>query len=139
MTAPEKLILLVEDSADDVFFFKRVLATARLKNPVQAVQNVDEAIGYFEGTAIYADRSLFPLPNIAVIDLHLPGKDGFHLLAWLRDHPQFRTLHTIVLSGVNRMYEVNRAYQMGATSFLTKPIKPEDLRHLATAFPAHWD
>jgi CheY-like chemotaxis protein len=138
MPLSERLILLVDDSADDVFLFKRTLAKAHLKNPVQAVANVDEAICYLEGKAAYADRSLFPVPSIVLIDLQMPEKNGFQLLTWLRDRVQFRNLHVIVVSGINRMQDVNRAYQLGASSFLIKPVNVEDLRNLTRAFPAHW-
>ena len=138
MPAVQKLILLVEDSADDVFLFKRALTKAFLTNPVQAVCDVDDAIRYFEGTDPYNDRSVFPLPAIAVIDLHMPNKDGFQLLAWLQNRPQFASLQIIAVSGIERLNEMRRAYQMRATSFLTKPIKSEDLRNLARSFPAQW-
>jgi CheY-like chemotaxis protein len=138
MAAHERLILLVEDSADDVFLFKRTLATVRFKNPVQAVPHVDEAIRYLEGAGQYADRSLFPLPSIVIIDLHLPEKDGFHLLSWLRDRPEFADLHIVAVSGVNRLRDINLAYQLGASTFLTKPIREDDLRNLAHSCLAHW-
>jgi CheY-like chemotaxis protein len=138
MAVPDKVILLVEDSADDVFLFKRGLAKARLQNPVQTVQNVDDAIQYLEGSAPYADRSVFPLPSILIIDLRMPSKDGFDLLAWRDAHPEFNNLHVVVMSGIERMQDVSRAYQMGVHSFLTKPIKPEDLRNLANVFPQYW-
>ena len=138
MPEPEKLVLLIEDSADDAFFFKRSLQNAPLRNPVRVVPDIDEAIRYFEGTAQYADRSLFPLPSIAVIDLNVPRNDGFDLVKWLRARPEFHHLHIIVVSGVNRMQDITRAYQLGASSFLTKPVTPEDLRQLANAFPEYW-
>jgi CheY-like chemotaxis protein len=132
------VILLVEDSADDVFFFKRELEKAALNNPVRVVHTVDDAICHLEGLDEFADRSQFPLPSIAIVDLHLPEKDGFDLLRWLGNKPQFRTLHVVVMTGIGRLQDINRAYQMGANSFLTKPIKKDDLQNLARAFPAHW-
>jgi len=138
MAAPEKLILLVEDSADDVFLFKRVLAKAHLKNPVHAVADIEDAIRYLEGSGTYADRSLFPWPSIAIVDLHLPNKDGFYLLQWLRERPNLAHLNLVVVTGVSRLADMNRAYQMGASSFLMKPVKEEDVRNLARAFPTYW-
>ena len=138
MSAPNKLILLVEDSPDDIFFFKRSLEKAGLKNPVHMLQNVDDAIRYLDGRGEFADRVNFPLPSIIVVDLHVPGKDGFELLNWLGDKPHLRSVHVIVLTGIGRLQDINRAYKMGANSFLTKPIKEEDLRNLAAAFAAYW-
>ena len=138
MPEPEKLVLLVEDSADDVFLFRRSLTNAHLRNPVHAVPDIQEATDYFEGRGQYADRSLFPLPSITVIDLHIPGSNSFDFVKWLRTRPESSNLHIIVVSGVERLQDVNRAYQMGANSFLTKPVRPDDLRNLANAFPANW-
>ncbi|HKQ36788.1 MAG TPA: response regulator [Verrucomicrobiae bacterium] len=137
MAAAEKLVLLVEDSTDDVFFFKRELQRAGLKNPLHAVETVEAAINYIDGREQYADRARFPLPSIVVLDLHLPGKDGFEFLQWLATKPQ-RNLHVVVLTGVGRLQEINRAYQLGAHSFLTKPVRDEDLRNLAKAFTSVW-
>src|SRR5688572_28274426 len=138
MATEDRLILLIEDSAEDVLFFKRTLSTALLGNPMQAVQSVDEAIGYLEGTGEYFDRSVFPLPSIVIVDLHLPNKDGFEFFRWLRGKPEFRNLHVVAVSGVGRLQEINRAYGLGANSFLTKPVKAEDLRNLARGFAAYW-
>ena len=138
MPAPDNLILLIEDSEDDVFFFKRALGQAKLNNPVQAVPDAAQASKYLEGSDPFADRAQFPLPKIIFLDLHLPSKDGFEFMKWLASKPQFRTVHLVVMSGVGRLEEVNRAYQMGANSFVTKPIKAEDLQNLARGFSAYW-
>jgi CheY-like chemotaxis protein len=138
MAPVNSLILLVDDSEDDAFFFKRALEQARLRNPIQVVHDVDQAISYLEGTGRFTDRGEFPLPTIVFMDLHIPGKDGFELLKWLGSRPQFRNLHLVAVSGIGRLQEVNRAYQMGANSFVTKPIKPEDLQNLARGFAAYW-
>jgi CheY-like chemotaxis protein len=138
MPARLNLILLIEDSEDDVFFFKRAMEQAKLSNPVQVVHDVGQAIGYLEGAGPFADRSQFPLPKIIFVDLHMPSKDGFEFLKWLGDKREFRTLHVVAISGIGRMQEINRAYQIGANSFVTKPIKPEDLQNLARGFSAYW-
>jgi CheY-like chemotaxis protein len=138
MPASEKLILLVEDSTDDVFVFKRALARANLENHVYVAPDVDDAICYLEGVGTYADRSLFPLPSIAMIDLRMPNKDGFHLLKWLHDRPEFWHVQIVVVSGISRTQEVTRAYKLGASSFVIKPIQEGDLRRLARAYPAYW-
>lgn len=138
MAVTDKLLLLVEDSPDDVFFFKRELQKAGLENPVHSVETVSVAIAYIDGQGQYADRSKFPIPSIVVLDLHLPGKDGFDFLHWLGTTPLLRNLHVVVLTGIGRLQEINRAYQMGANSFLTKPVREDDLRNLAKAFPGYW-
>jgi len=138
MPSPDNLILLIEDSDDDVFFFKRALGQAKLSNPVQVLPDAAQAIKYLEGSEPFADRTQFPVPRIVFVDLHLPSKDGFDLIKWLGDKPQFRNLHIVAISGIGRIEDIDRAYQMGANSFVTKPIKPEDLQNLARGFATSW-
>lgn len=138
MAAEDKPILLVEDSEDDVFFFKRTLQEAELKNPVHHVFDADTAIGYLAGTGKYSDRVRFPFPSVILIDLRLPGKDGFHVLEWLGKRPEYRSVLVAVLTGAGNIHEVSKAYRFGANSFLVKPCRPEDLRNLAKGYAAAW-
>lgn len=132
------LILLVEDSNDDALLLKRALRQAELHNPIEVVADVAQAIAYLEGSGPFSDRSRFPAPSILIMDLRLPNKDGFELLRWLGERPQFRNLHVVVLTGTGDIKDVSRAYQMGANSFVTKPARAEDLRNLAKGFAAYW-
>jgi len=136
---PKKLILLVDDSPDDEFFFRRELKKAGLQNPVHSVESVDAAIGYLEGHGKYAERKQFPLPSVVVLDLNLPVKDGFEFLRCVRAKAHVRDLHVVVVTGVDRLEDINRAYEMGAGSFLTKPIRQDDLRKMAETFSAYWE
>lgn len=139
MAAADNTILLIEDSDDDVFFFKRALRQARLANPVQVVADSAQAITYLDGSGPFTNRTQFPLPKIVFLDLRAPGKDGFDFLRWLRNKPHFRNMHLVVISGVGHLDDINRAYHMGANSFVTKPIKAEDLQNLARSFASYWE
>lgn len=138
MPAEDKPILLVEDSADDVFFFRHALERAELKNPVHVVADVDKALAYLVGEGEFSDRAKFPVPSIVIIDLRLPGKDGFHVVEWIARRPELRTVLVVVLTGGGKIGDVSKAYRMGANSFLRKPIRAEDLRNLAHSFAAYW-
>lgn len=138
VAAEDKPILLVEDSQDDVFFFKRTLQEAELKNPLHHVLDTDAALEYLAGTGEYSDRAKFPFPSIVLIDLHLPGQDGFQVLEWLGKRPEYRSVLVVVLTGAGSIHEVSKAYRLGANSFLVKPCRPEDLRNLAKGFAAAW-
>src|SRR4051812_45283413 len=100
MPAPDNLILLIEDSEDDAFFFKRAMEQAKLPNPLRVVEDAAQAICYLEGSGSFAERLQFPLPRIVFVDLHTPGKDGFEFLKWLGSKPHFRSLHVVAISGV---------------------------------------
>ncbi len=132
------IILQVEDSGDDARLLSLAFQKAGVANPIITVQNGEEAIRYFKGEGPYADRKQFPLPKVLLLDLKLPGISGFDVLESLIKESLLRGVLIVVTSGHNEMFQMNRAYSLGASSFLTKPIHPEDVRNLAKAFKKYW-
>lgn len=132
------VFLLVEDNEDDVVFLRRAFDKCRVLNPLIVVKNAIEAMAYLEGTGRYRNRFEFPLPRLILLDLKLPGIDGFELLKWIRDQPLLRAIRVIVLTSSTLNTDVNRAYQLGANSFLVKPNDFEDLVSLTRAIKGYW-
>ena len=118
----QPIILLAEDNEDDVQMFRRVLRQAAIQTPFHVVSDGEEAIAYLSGEGKYAQRDEYPLPDLLLLDLKMPRKDGFEVLAWLRTHPTLCPLRTVVLTASDDMREIVRAYAFGANSFLTKPV-----------------
>src|SRR5689334_14695041 len=108
------VILVVEDRADDIFIILRSFERADMKNPVQVVRSGEEAVAYLSGDGKFSDRTEYPLPQLVVLDLKLPGMDGFEVLTWIRQHEGMRGLPVVVLTVSNQIRDVNRAYQLGA-------------------------
>jgi CheY-like chemotaxis protein len=131
-------ILLVEDNEDDAFFMKQALKDAEIQNPMQLVEDGQEAINYLAGTGKYADRAKYPLPMIVFLDLKLPFKSGHQVLEWIRAQPEFKKLIVIVLTSSNEPVDLNRSYQLGANSFVVKPPTAAQLLELAEAFKLWW-
>jgi CheY-like chemotaxis protein len=134
----EKTILMVDDSADDVMFLKFVLKEAGVLNPVVVSHDGVEAVCYLKGEGFFADREKYPLPSILFLDLKMPNCDGFQILDWLQQQPHLRSMLIVVLTGDWEMRGINRAYQLGAHSFLVKPCQSPDITNLIKAFPGHW-
>ena len=132
------LFLLVEDDEDHIILFKRAFSKSNVLNPLQVVRNGHEAICYLEGAGRYRDRSTFPLPTLVLLDLKMPGIDGFEVLSWIRQQPALKTLRVIVLTSSDEIRDVNRAYQLGANSFLVKPMDLEDLNRLTQSINGYW-
>jgi len=132
------VILLVEDSQDDILLMRRALLVANIVNPLQVVRSGDEAIDYLSAKGRYTNRAEFPLPGIVLLDLKMPGKDGFEVLAWIRRSPTLSALRVIVLTSSNRIEDVTRAYQWGANSFLVKPVIFEQFVLATTALKNYW-
>jgi len=115
-------ILLAEDNENDVVMLRRAARQAKFTNPVQVVEDGEEAIAYLLGDRKYADRRRYPLPGLLLLDLKMPRRNGFEVLQWLREQPDFAQLQVIVLSSSDEISDINRAYELGANSFLVKPM-----------------
>jgi CheY-like chemotaxis protein len=131
-------ILLAEDNEDHVLLIKRAFAKANLLNPLQVVNDGQEAIAYLAGEGVYADRSLYPFPGLLLLDLKMPNRDGFDVLKWLRHEKQMPALRIVVLTTSDRVFDMQRAYELGAHSFLTKPVDFRDFVQLGPAIKGQW-
>src|SRR5262245_19327849 len=119
--AEHSVILLVEDREDDVILVKRAFDKAKVINPVVVVRSGEEALLYLRGEGNYSNRAEYPLPELILLDLKMPGLDGFDVLRWIRARPELRALRVVVLTSSEDVYDVNKAYGLGANSFLVKP------------------
>ena len=132
------LFLLVEDDEEQVALVRRAFRKANIVNPLQVVRSGQEAMVYLEGAGPYANREEFPLPNLILLDLHLPGISGFDLLRWIRGRPTLSTLRVVILTASNQAHDVNLAYELGANSFLVKPVNFDNFVGLAKAVQGYW-
>jgi len=128
-------ILVVEDNENDVLLIRRTLERSGIQNPRHFVKSGEEAINYLVGVGPYANRERFPFPELVLLDLKLVQMDGFEVLKWLRAHPHFKDLRVVVLTSSSNIRDVNKAYQLGANSFLVKPL---ELENIASLFATIW-
>lgn len=138
MATTNRAILLVEDNEDDVFLMKRALQGARVVNPLQVVEDGQQAVDYLAGAGQFADRQTHPLPAVVFLDLKLPYISGHDVLAWIRQQKEFESLVVIVLTSSNEASDLSRCYALGANSYLVKPPTPDQLEDLAKAFKWYW-
>jgi len=134
----QAVFLLVEDSDDDALLIKRAFARANVLNPLHLVRGGAEALEYLGGTSRYANRDEYPLPAIVLLDLKMPGIDGFEVLRWIRLQPGLKALRVVVLSSSDNLRDVTLAYQLGANSFLIKPVDFERFVEISQAISGYW-
>jgi CheY-like chemotaxis protein len=114
------IILLAEDIEDDIILIERAFRKTGVLCTLIAVRDGEAAICYLAGFARFADRVQFPFPDIFLLDLKLPLRDGFEVLRWMKTQPDLKKLPVIVLTQSDRIHDANQAYQLGAYSFLIK-------------------
>jgi len=130
------IILLVEDSDHDVFFVRRATEQGGAGHEVYAVPEGGEAVRYLQGEGQYANRQEFPVPNIVLTDLKMPGMNGFEFLRWVRDHSEYGIIPVIVYSSSSVEEDVREAYSLGANSYM---VKPSDLTAMIDLLRATWE
>ncbi len=131
-------ILQVEDDRNDVFFLQHAFKAAGITHPLQVVRDGQEAIEYLSGIGQFAERARHPFPCLILLDLKLPRKNGFEVLDWVREKEDLRQLTVIVLTSSGRQVDIDRAYLLGANSFVIKPSKLEERLELAKLIKAYW-
>lgn len=124
-------VLYAEDEENDVFLLERAFAKARVEHPLRVVTDGAAAIRYLAGTDEFADRTRFPLPCLALLDLNLPRRSGLEVLKWVRDQTPFRTLPVVLLTSSNQVRDIASAHNLGANGYLVKPASSEKLVELA--------
>lgn len=138
MSAESGTIALVEDNDDDLYFMMRALKAADIVNPLQILRTGRDAIDYFSGRERFSDRELNPLPFLLLLDLKLPDVSGFEVLRWVKAHTSLHTLTTIVLTTSGEAKDIERAYKLGANSYLVKPSGSDGLLDQVRALKQYW-
>lgn len=131
-------ILLAEDREEDIILIRKAFEKGGIRNPLFIVRNGEEAINYLTGVARFSDRSQYPLPALLLLDLKMPGTDGFDVLRWIKTQPDLASLRVVVLTSSQDVRDVNKAYQLGANSFLVKPLDFHDTVAMAETIMDYW-
>ena len=130
--------LLVEDDPNDVALVRRAFLKAKVLNRLEVVTSGEKAMQYLSGDGKYANRAEFPLPSLVLLDLKMPGIDGFDTLRWIRQQPELATLRVVALTSSDRPADINLAYQCGANSFLVKPTDFDRFVQVSQALSGYW-
>jgi CheY-like chemotaxis protein len=122
-----KPVLYAEDDADDLFFMRHVWQLAEVPNPLVHVKDGVQALEYLAGEGAFADRQKNPLPCLLLLDLKMPAKSGFEVLAWVRHHQTLAPLKVVIISASNQAADIAAAQSLGVTDYVVKSPDPEKL------------
>lgn len=124
-------VVIVDDDPCDASLSQMVIRELDPKFPVQILSSGEDLLAYLQGNDPYGDHTQYPMPCLVLLDLKMPGMDGFEVLEWLQGHPEHANIPIVVLSGfVGMVEQVTRAYGQGAHAFLTKPIQVGDIQNV---------
>jgi CheY-like chemotaxis protein len=129
-------ILLVDDSAADVYLAKLALHEALPESQVRVVEDGEQALHYLAEGDQYRSGVH---PDLILLDLNIPGLDGFSLLARIKTLPGYQSTPVIFLTSSSRAGDIQQAYQLGALKYFTKPANWKDYIALGYSIAAVWD
>ena len=132
-----KTILVADDDENDVFFLRRAFAKSGLLHTIIHVSDGQKAVQYLLGEGIYADRKSNPFPDLLLLDLKMPGIDGFDVLATLRSLPQV-DLPVVVLSTSSLVVDVQMAKKLGALDYMAKPVDQDEMIKVVLTLHERW-
>ena len=132
-------VLLVEDDPSDARLIQRAFGKLDATLAMIRLTNGDDVVSYLSGEKPYDNRATHPLPCIVLLDIKLPRRSGFEVLQWVRRQPTaLNRLPVVMLTSSRHSVDINRAYDLGANSYLSKPETASQLEQLATRFQSYW-
>ncbi len=132
-------VLLVEDDDDDVVLYQREMKRNGFVNPLQRVKNGDAAIAYLRGKGAYADWTKFGVPSLILTDLRMPKITGLEMLQWIKNHPKYKVVPTIMISSSTDLGDIRNADTAGADAYMIKQGPPDQLVRRLALRVAHED
>jgi two-component system response regulator len=133
-----KTILLVEDNPDDVELTLRAFSKSKIGNEIVVVRDGEEALNYLFATGAHAGRDASVLPEVVLLDLKLPKVDGLEVLRRLRADERTRLLPVVVLTSSGEQKDMLSSYDLGANSFVRKPVDFAEFMDAARHLGLYW-
>ena len=131
-------ILMAEDDPDDRLLTEEALLESRLVTNIRFVENGEELLDYLNHRGKYHNSSRFPRPGVILLDLNMPKKDGREALQEIKTNPALRQIPVVVLTTSRAEEDIFRTYDLGANSYITKPVTFEALVEVIKSLGYYW-
>jgi len=136
--AKSLVILMADDDADDRLLAKEALTECRLANELHFVENGEELMDYLHRRGQYGPLANVPRPGIILLDLNMPRKDGREALREIKADPELRRIPVVVLTTSRADTDIGKIYELGANSFITKPVTFDSLVEVMRTLGKYW-
>lgn len=140
MTSPKSpvVILMADDDSDDRLMTKEALEESRLANEFRVVENGEELMEYLRREGKYGEPGAAPRPGVILLDLNMPRKDGREALREIKADPELRRIPVVILTTSKAEEDVYRTYDLGANSYIMKPVTFEGLVEVMKGLGRYW-
>ena len=137
-TRAEAPLLLVDDSPEEMLLMQLGLKRAGVTLPQVACASGDEALDYLLGRGTHAGRDARQMPRLVLMDLHMPRKSGIDVLREIRAEPALDGLKVVIFSSSDEPNEIVEAHDVGANSFICKPLTAVGMRDVIAQIRDRW-
>ncbi len=139
MNSPKKtIILMADDDADDRLLAKDALAECSTGGDLICVENGEDLIDFLKRRGRFADPASSPRPGLILLDLNMPKKDGRDALREIKLDPELKKIPVVVLTTSRADTDISRIYDLGANSFIAKPVSFESLVDVMKLLIRYW-
>jgi CheY-like chemotaxis protein len=140
MNLPNKtlIILMADDDADDRLLACEAMQESRVLNDLYFVEDGVQLLNYLRGDGEFHNRTLYPMPGLILLDLNMPKMDGREALAQLKADPRLRRIPVVILTTSKAEEDKMKGYDLGAASYITKPVTFDALVELMRTLGKYW-
>ncbi len=131
-------MLHIDDDPNDTELLKAAARRANIDCVLRNVEDGDQAIAYLSGLGDFANRSRYSLPSLILLDLKMPRATGLEVLKWIRANRNLKGIPVVILSGSELQDDIRQAYEIGANSYLIKPLGFDALVSMVRNIKAVW-
>lgn len=140
MSIPKKtlIILMADDDADDRLLAQEAMHESRVLNELYFVEDGVQLLRYLRGDGEFSDRQAYPMPGLILLDLNMPKMDGREALAHMKADPRLRRIPVVILTTSKAEEDMVKGYDLGAASYITKPVTFDALVDLMRTLGKYW-
>lgn len=132
------VILMAEDDADDRLLAQEALEESRVLNQLRVVEDGKELMEYLHREGRYADTDSYPYPGLVLLDLNMPRMDGREALKEMKRDPRLKRIPVVVLTTSKSEEDLVRSYDLGASSYISKPVTFAGLVDVMKSLGRYW-